>query len=491
MGEAGRDTIRFLLGDEPRALAGADPTQTVLEYLRGTEGLRGTKEGCAEGDCGACTVVLGTAGPDGIAYKAVNACILFVPALDGKQLITVEHLRGADGALHPVQQAMVDLHGSQCGFCTPGFVMSLFALYHSHDPAAGPLDRAEIDRALAGNLCRCTGYRPIIAAAARACSGPAADAFSAAQDGARLRLGAMRAAEMLALEFGDRRFFAPTTVGQLAGLLAEHPGAVILAGGTDVGLWVTKQHRSLDVVISLEAVAGLADIDQTDTHIRIGAGASYEAALEILGAAYPDIGALIRRIGARQVRNRGTIGGNVANGSPIGDTMPALIALGASVVLRQGSKQRSLALEDLYLGYRRTAMQPGEFVERIDVPRPEPEVRFAAYKISKRPEQDISAVCAGFRLELEGRFVRGIRIGLGGVAATPLRAVSVEAVLQGQEWSEATVRAGMAEMDRAIAPISDMRSTSAYRSAIARNLLYKFYLETTSCATRTRLAVPA
>ena len=491
MGEAGRDTIRFLLGDEPRALAGADPTQTVLEYLRGTEGLRGTKEGCAEGDCGACTVVLGTAGPDGIAYKAVNACILFVPALDGKQLITVEHLRGADGALHPVQQAMVDLHGSQCGFCTPGFVMSLFALYHAHDPAAGPLDRAEIDQALAGNLCRCTGYRPIVAAAAQACDSPAADAFAAKEDGARLRLAAMRTPEMLALEFGGRRFFAPTTVDQMAGLVAKYPGAVILAGGTDVGLWVTKQHRSLDVVISLEAVAGLADIDQTDTHIRIGAGASYEAALEILGAAYPDIGALIRRIGARQVRNRGTIGGNVANGSPIGDTMPALIALGASVVLRQGSKQRSLALEDLYLGYRRTAMQPGEFVERIDVPRPEPEVRFAAYKISKRPEQDISAVCAGFRLELEGRFVRGIRIGLGGVAATPLRAVSVEAVLQGQEWSEATVRAGMAEMDRAIAPISDMRSTSAYRSAIARNLLYKFYLETTSCATRTRLAVPA
>ena len=491
MDKAGRDTIRFLLGHEPRALAGADPTQTVLEYLRGTEGLRGTKEGCAEGDCGACTVVLGTEGPDGVAYKAVNACILFVPALDGKQLITVEHLRGSDGSLHPVQQAMVDLHGSQCGFCTPGFVMSLFALYHAHDCTAGTLDRAEIDQALAGNLCRCTGYRPIIAAAAQACAGPAADAFSVAQGSVLARLAAMRAPEMLTLEFDGRRFYAPTTVDQLADLFARYPKAVILAGGTDVGLWVTKQHRSLDVVISLEAVAGLSNVEKTDTHLRIGAGASYEAALDVLGAAYPDMGALIRRIGARQVRNRGTIGGNVANGSPIGDTMPALIALGASVVLRQGGEQRSLALEDLYLDYRRTAMQPGEFVERIDVPLPRPGVHFAAYKVSKRPEQDISAVCAGFRLELEDGRVRDIRIGLGGVAATPLRAVSVEAVLQGKAWSEVTVRAGMAEMDRAIAPISDMRSTAAYRSAIARNLLHKFFLETTPHAARTRLEVPA
>ena len=485
MREAARDTVRFLLGHEKRALKDIDPTQTVLEYLRGTERLCGTKEGCAEGDCGACTVVLGEAGPGGMAYKAVNACVLFVPALDGRQLITVEHLRGPGGALHPVQQAMVDCHGSQCGFCTPGFVMSLFALYHAHRA----LDRTEIDLALAGNLCRCTGYRPIVAAAAQSCAGPVADGFAAAKARTLQQLAALRAPGMLALEFDGRRFFAPNSVAALADLLAAHPDAVILAGGTDVGLWVTKQHRSLDVVISLEAVAGLADVTQTATYIQIGAGASYEAAHDVLATAYPDLGMLIRRIGARQVRNRGTIGGNVANGSPIGDTMPALIALGASVVLRRGGEQRCLALEDFYLGYRRTALQPGEFVERIDVPLPKPAMRFAAYKISKRPEQDISAVCAAFRLELEGGRVRGMRIGLGGVAATPFRAVGVENILQGQAWTEAAIRAAMAELDRAIAPISDMRSTAAYRSAVARNLLYKFFLETTSSVMRTRLEV--
>jgi xanthine dehydrogenase small subunit len=483
----GRDTVRFLLGDEPRALSGIDPTLTVLEYLRGSERLSGTKEGCAEGDCGACTVVLGEASDGRMRYQAVNACILFVPALDGRQLITVEHLRGGDGDLHPVQQAMVDHHGSQCGFCTPGFVMSLFAMYH--EPAAPA--RPDIDLALAGNLCRCTGYRPIVAAAVAACTGSPDDGFTEAASRTAAQLADLRVPGTLELEFGGRKFYAPDTVDALADLLLRHPDAVILAGGTDVGLWVTKQHRSLDVVVSLEAVRGLADISRSDAHIRIGARASYEDALDQLGAAYPDMGALIRRIGARQVRNRGTIGGNVANGSPIGDSMPALIALGASVVLRRGGEQRTLALEDLYLGYRKTAQQPGEFVERVDVPLPTPETRFAAYKISKRSEQDISAVCAAFRLELRDGVVQAIRIGLGGVAATPLRAVSVEHSLAGRPWTEATVREAMAEMDRAIAPISDMRSTGTYRATVARNLLYKFYLETAAEPVRTRLEVPA
>src|SRR6195952_892619 len=465
-----RDTLHFRLGSEQRTVRDVDPTMTVLEYLRGPERLCGTKEGCAEGDCGACTVVL--VDQQG-RYQAVNACILFVTALDGKQLLTVEHLAAADGTLHPVQLAMVDHHGSQCGFCTPGFVMSLFALRTEARP-----DRAAINEALAGNLCRCTGYRPIVDAALSVCTGhhnPPAAALPVPQG-------------TLALTHGDKYSSSPRCGDELARIILDHPQAVIVAGGTDVGLWVTKQHRALPVTVSLDAVADLREVSETVDTIRIGAAATYHDALPILEKHFSDFGAMIRRIGSRQIRNRGTIGGNIANASPIGDSPPALLALDASLVLRVGNTRRTVKLDDLFAGYRRPVLAPSEFIERIDVPIPRPGELFRCYKVSKRFDQDISAVCGAFRLTLQDGIVRDIRIGFGGMAATPARARTVEDALIGRPWTAATIQAAQSAMDNAFSPLSDMRASAAYRRIVARNLLLKCFLETSEEAAVTRLA---
>ena len=467
-----RDTLHFLLGSEQRTLRSVDPTMTVLEYLRGPERLCGTKEGCAEGDCGACTVVL--VDRQG-RHQAVNACLLFLPALDGRQLLTVEHLAGADGTLHPVQQAMVDHHGSQCGFCTPGFVMSLFALRTEPRP-----DRVAVNEALAGNLCRCTGYRPIVDAALAVCSG---GEVPAAVD-LPLTEGA------LALAHGEKRSYSPRSSDELAQVLLDHPEAVIVAGGTDVGLWVTKQHRTLPVTVSLDAVFDICGVTEAGGTIQIGAGATYQDALPLLERHFPDFGAMIRRIGSRQIRNRGTIGGNIANASPIGDTPPALLALDATLMLRRGDTRRVVKLDEFFTGYRRTVLAPSEFIERIDVPVAEPRDVFRCYKVSKRFDQDISAVCAAFRLRLEDGVVRDIRIGFGGMAATPARARTVEGFLTGRPWTEATIRVAQGVMDDAFSPLSDMRASAAYRRTVARNLLLKCFLETSGEAAVTRL-VPA
>ncbi len=477
------DAPVFLLGDTIRHLQDVAPTLTVLDYLRTIEKMPGTKEGCAEGDCGACTVVLGEVqAGDAIRYRAVNACVLFVPALDGKQLLTVEHLAGADGALHPVQAAMVDHHASQCGFCTPGFVMSLYALYVSGQPA----DRSAVNEALSGNLCRCTGYRPIVDAALASCAAP--EVRSAATTALRLR--GLASDGMAPIAHGGQTYWAPRSIGALSQIFALHPDAVLLAGGTDIGLWVTKQHRTLSAIIALDGVAGLDTIESTAETLMIGATARYEEVMPALGAHYPDVAALFGRIGSRQIRNRGTLGGNIGNASPIGDTPPALIALGAAVVLRQGDTQRSMPLEAFFLGYRTTALRPGEFIERIDVPLPRPNQAVRCYKVAKRFDQDISAVCAAFSLELAEGVVTRIRIGFGGMAATPMRAERVEQALLGQQWTEAVVMQAMTVMDSAFIPLSDPRASANYRARVARNLLFKFFLETSDAAPATRLTVP-
>ena len=479
------DKVRFLLDGKPETVAGIDPTTTVLQWLR-ANGLTGTKEGCAEGDCGACTVALGEPAPEGgIAYRAVNACILFLPVLDGKQLVTVEHLRAPDGTLHPVQQAMVDCHGSQCGFCTPGFVMSLFALYHATD-AVPPDD--DIHDAIAGNLCRCTGYRPIVAAARQALEGARGDRFQAEVGATREALRSLRSRTSLALDAQGKRYYAPQSIAELSSLLAQHPDAHLLAGGTDVGLWVTKQHRDLACTIYLGAIAELDTVEETDTALEIGAGASYTRLLPIFQRLWPSFGEMLRRLGSVQIRNSGTMGGNVANGSPIGDSMPALIALGTRVVLNKAGKRRTLPLEDFYLAYRKTALERGEFVERLWVPIDRAR-RFATYKLSKRFDQDISAVCLGMAVKLERDKVVEARIAFGGMAATPKRARAAEAALEGQPWTEASVLRAAERLREDFQPLSDMRASAAYRTLGAQNLLRRFYLE--SAGEPVRLGVEA
>jgi xanthine dehydrogenase small subunit len=476
--------IRVVSGGRVHTIAEVEPTLTVLRYLREVARRTGTKEGCAEGDCGACTVVLGELDGDRVRYRAVNACILFLPALDGKQLITVEDLKGADGALHPAQQALVDCHGSQCGFCTPGFVMSLFALYKSGETPS----RAVIDDTLAGNLCRCTGYRTIVAAAEKMYQPDVSDQFSVSEAETVGLLRSIRRDDTLALEHEGRRYFAPASLDDLADLAAKHPKARLLAGGTDLGLEVTKQHRDLDTVIAIGAVPELRAIEIGESHIEIGAAVTYSDAFQIIAEHYPDFGELLRRLGSVQIRNAGTLGGNIGNASPIGDTLPALIALGASVVLRRGANRREFALDDFFVGYRQTALQPGEFIAGIRVPLAADGHAFYAYKVSKRFDQDISGVLGAFSLHLDGGRVRHIRICFGGMAATPKRASRCEAALEGRDWSEATLAAAMGAIDEDYDPLDDFRASAAYRKSVARNLLRKLYLETTASGGGTRVA---
>jgi xanthine dehydrogenase small subunit len=477
------DSIRFLLGHEHRELRDIDPTMTVLNYLRLVERRCGTKEGCAEGDCGACTVVLGEVADGRIRYRGVNACIQFLPTLDGKQLITVEQLKDADGQLHLVQQAMVDAHGSQCGFCTPGFVMSLFALFHERMRP----DRGQINDALAGNLCRCTGYGPIVTAAENMYGSPRRDQFTAAQAATLAALGLLQNGETTTVSGDSRRFFAPTRLGELVRLVGEHPTATLLAGGTDVGLWVTKQHRRLDPVIYVGNVVELQRIDVTTTHIEIGAAVTYADLHELIDRHYPDFGELIRRLGSTQIRNAGTMGGNVANGSPIGDSPPPLIALGATLVLRSAVGRREMSLEDYFIAYGKQDRRAGEFVELIRLPLPRPGWQFHCYKISKRFDQDITATLGAFNIKLAGGIVEDIRIAFGGMAPTPKRALACEAALKGKPWTRATVAEGQLALRRDYTPITDMRASKAYRSLAAEKLLLKFFIETTEADAETRV----
>jgi xanthine dehydrogenase small subunit len=447
-----RATLDFCLNGEALSLGSPetaeDPSRTLLTWLRERRGLTGTKEGCAEGDCGACTVVIAEINRAGtLQYFPTNSCILCLGALDGKEVVTVEALKN-----HPVQRAMVDCHGSQCGFCTPGFVMALYAHYKS----ANGTSAAD---ALAGNLCRCTGYRPILEAAARAPGLGDAGHDHAEDEARRARLSALPSDSTLI----GRRFLVPATVDELARFLVDHPQATILAGGTDAGLWITKQHRDLDAVAFTGRVAELKVLEEKASHFEIGAAVTYAEAYAALAGIHPDIGELLRRLGAVQVRAAGTLAGNIANGSPIGDSMPFLLALGASVTLQRGAGQRTIPLENFYSGYRKTVLQPGEFIRSVRVPKLAPEARFAAYKLSKRLDQDISAVCAAFHVAGgEARFA------FGGMAATPARARNAEKM-----WSRG-VEAACAALADDFKPLSDQRASAWYRLTAAQNLLRKF-----------------
>jgi xanthine dehydrogenase small subunit len=491
--------IRFVLDGEVHEVRNAAPSRSVLQYLREDLGRTGTKEGCAEGDCGACTVVLAEAEGESLRCRAVNACIQFVPTLDGKALFTVESLKRADGSLHPVQQALADGHASQCGFCTPGFVMSLFALYkNTVDPS-----RSVIDDALAGNLCRCTGYRPIVDAARKmyelAADRPAEDwaglacgaASPAATQSERALLAQLQsiARDDALATGGGAAFHAPRSIAQLAALRLRLPKARILAGGTDVGLWVTKQFRDLGDIIYVGEVAEMTQLHVTATHLEIGAAVTISALQPALLDHFPQMDELLRRFASPPIRNAATLGGNIANGSPIGDGMPPLIALGTKLVLRRGEALREIELESYYLDYQKTVLREGEFVERILIPLPDAvrQTHFRVYKLSKRADQDISALCGAFWVVLRAGRVQAVRIAFGGMAAIPKRARQCEAALLDREWNEANVAAAAQLLDADFQPIADMRASAAYRAVAARNLLRRFFLETAGGDAPTRV----
>jgi len=464
-------TIRFIRRGELVTLGNVPPDRTLLQVLREDLGACGTKEGCGEGDCGACTVVVAEPAGAGLRYRAINSCIRLAHSVDGLALWTVEDIAADNGALHPAQEALVQSHGSQCGFCTPGFVMSLFAMYQTHVVAGRPVTRDLAQADLSGNLCRCTGYRPILEAAQRMADFPAVRMDDAAL-AARLQALPPRAPEPAA------GYQLPNTLAELLEARRAHPEAQLVAGCTDAGLWVTKQHRRFERVLDVTRVAELRRLDTADGHLAIGAAVPLVDAFTALVAQRPALAAFAERFAGLPVRNSGTLGGNVANGSPIGDSMPLLIALGTRIVLASARGERSLALEDFYTGYRQTVLAADEVVARLLVPSPEPGEFLRAYKVSKRYDDDISAVCLAIGLHRDGPTVSRVRIGAGGVAATPARAHKAEAAIQAQAWSQATAQAAARALRAQFQPISDMRASAAYRREVLDGLMHRFWLET-------------
>jgi xanthine dehydrogenase small subunit len=466
--------IRFFHRGQVVRLQDVPATRSVLDWLREDRRCMGTKEGCNEGDCGACTVVVGelpehTDSPEkatrGLRLRPVNACIKFMPSLHGKALFTVEDLRGPLG-LHPAQQALVDCHGSQCGFCTPGFAMTLWSSYENHCAAGTRPDRARLADELAGNLCRCTGYRPIL------------DAGDQMFDRAPVALATAPVIAALRAIADGAPASAPRTLADLARRYAASPSARLVAGGTDVGLWVTKQFRDLGEVISVAEVDELKTIAHDAGELRIGAGASLEVAWAALAARAPSLTEAWRRFASPPIRHAGTMGGNVANGSPIGDSAPVLMALDAQLELRQGERVRRLPLDDFYTGYQANRLAPGEFVQAIVIADASWRRQLRAYKISKRFDSDISAVFAALAIDLDGHRVADVRLVFGGMAAVVRRAASAEARLRGQPWSAATLAAAQAALAHDFTPLDDMRASAAYRLRVAQNLLQRFWLET-------------
>ena len=498
-------TIQFIRRGQVVSLANVPPSRTLLEVLREDLACTGTKEGCGEGDCGACTVVVGEAEGGKIRYRAVNSCIKLAHSLDGMALWTVEdiaptfptacgslppegalrlrpgeagaaapagHLSRGEPSLHPAQQAMVDCHGSQCGFCTPGFVMSLFGMYQNHVRKGNPITRELAQQELSGNLCRCTGYRPIFDAAQQMAALPAVS-IDETDLLSKLKLLApiVKGPEV------DFTYKSPRTLAELLAKRAAYPGAQLVAGCTDVGLWVTKMHRQFDTVLDLTQVQELRRIEDYPQYIAIGAAVTLNDTFAALLKDRPQLQTFAARFAGLPVRNSGTLGGNVANGSPIGDSMPLLIALGAKVVLMSIRGHRELPLEQLYTGYRKNVMAPDEVLAWIKVPRPVAGEVLKVYKISKRYDDDISAVCLAVNLQMNKDLVTSASIGVGGVAATPVRALQTQAALTGQPWELQTVQQAISTLRAEFAPISDMRASGAYRREVLGNLLQRFWLE--------------
>jgi xanthine dehydrogenase small subunit len=469
--------LQFILNGKPCSEESAPPTTTVLDWLRSRARLTGTKEGCAEGDCGACTIVLGRCVDGRLQYQAVNSCLMMLPQIDGCAVITVEGLSAEDGSLHPVQQALVDAHATQCGFCTPGFVMAMFAFQQGGEPQT--FEQATdtlIHEALAGNLCRCTGYRSIVEACRRVAIGPA-DRFG----------GRGTAADTLSslttsrnYHLGDQVFLQPRSLDELFVAMEEFPRALLLAGGTDLGLRVSKDRERFPAVIATGAVEELRRVATDAEGLVLGGAVTYTQALPSIDRYFSSFGALIRRIGSRQIRNLGTIAGNLATASPIGDTIPCLIALGACVRLLSRAGKRTMTVEEFITGYRETALLPGEIIADVRIPLLSADQTFCTYKVSKRFDQDISTVIAAFKLEREETRVRELHAAFGGMAERAKSAAHLEEALEGRAWKIENFADIDAILARDFAPITDCRGSAAYRLRVASNLVRRFALETAS-----------
>ncbi|KNH15023.1 xanthine dehydrogenase small subunit [Vibrio cyclitrophicus] len=464
--------ITFLLNQEIRREDNLSPNMTVLNYLRTKVNKTGTKEGCGSGDCGACTVVLGEVVNGQLQYRSVNSCLTFVSALHGKQLITVEDLQNRDRSLHPVQKAVVDFHGSQCGYCTPGFIMSMFALGKNKPDAS----KEDVMESLAGNLCRCTGYRPIVdAAMSLSTDQPLIDQFAELERNTIKKLESIQDTEAN-LRLGHLTAFSPKSTDELAKLFQAHPNAKLVAGGTDLALEVTQFHREIETLISVNLVEDMKVCEESDTDLIIGANLPISDSYALLKKHYPDFGELLHRFASLQVRNQGTIGGNVANASPIGDTPPLLIALNAKIKLRCGDESRTMPIEDYFISYKVTAQKESEFIEQIIIPKTSND-SFRAYKLSKRLDDDISAVCGAFDIQIEDGKVSYARIAFGGMAATPKRAARCENTLLGKPWTDANIKLAMQELYNDFEPLSDFRASQEYRSLSAANMLRRYFIE--------------
>tara|TARA_Y100000817_G_C16849592_1_gene541499 strand:+ start:721 stop:2157 length:1437 start_codon:yes stop_codon:yes gene_type:complete len=465
------DIIEFIFNNKIIKISNPDSNETILNFVRQKLKKPGTKEGCAEGGCGACTIVLGELIDNNIKYKAINACIAFLPTLNGKQLILVEDLISSEGKLHPVQKAMVKFHGSQCGFCTPGFVMSMFAMYKNNKY----FDDEIINDSIAGNLCRCTGYRPIIDAAKSLNNKSDNDQFTKDK---RKIINLLKKIKIknIAIENENKKYFAPKKVIELKKLLKKIPEAKLLSGGTDLSLEVTKNRNELNKIIYLNAIKELDFIKKKNNELEIGAGTSLIKFEKYIKKYYPDFNNILKRYGSVQIRNVGTIAGNIATASPIGDTLPLLLSLDAKVIIDGTKGKEIISLNNFFVSYRKTKLKKGQFIYSVKIPIYKKNI-FKAYKISKRYDDDISSVCGSFNIEIDKKRIKKIKIAYGGMSAVPKRAKNVEKILINSNFSEKTINKAINNLSRDFKPIDDMRASKSYRMEVAKNLLVKCFLE--------------
>ena len=465
------DTIQFLFSNQIYKIKNPDPNKTILSYVRDDLKKTGTKEGCAEGGCGACTIVLGELQKNKIIYKAINACIAFLPTLNGKQLILVEDLIGNNQKLHPVQEAMVKFHGSQCGFCTPGFTMSLFSMYKNNRS----VNKDIVDEALSGNLCRCTGYRPIIDAAKSLNNKIDLDHFKKNQN---RTINLLKKIQISEVEINNKgkRYFAPKTIISLKKILKKYPNAKILSGGTDLSLEVTKLRKEIKTIVSLNSLENLNFIKKNKNYIEIGATTSLIEFQNFIKKYFTDFYEVLKRYGSLQIRNVGTIAGNIATASPIGDTLPLLLTLEAKVVVQGISKIKTFSLNEFFVSYRKTKLKKGEFIYSIKIPIIKDSI-FKAYKISKRFDDDISSVCGSFIFSIQNNKIKKAVIAYGGMSEIPKRASAIENRLLNSEFSENTFEKAVNLINKDFSPLDDMRASKNYRIAVAKNLLLKAFHE--------------